>query len=73
MVSVTPKVLAYETPAELTFWCMHCREWHRHGHGAGHRLAHCRDAASPYRETGYDLVVVGPMTQQVRRSLGVKR
>ncbi len=70
---MTPKVLAYETPSGLTFWCIHCREWHRHGHGGGHRLAHCRDAASSVRAAGYELVVVGPMTQQVRRSLGVRR
>jgi hypothetical protein len=69
----TPKVLAYETPSGLTFWCIHCREWHRHGQGGGHRAAHCRISTSPYLATGYDLVVVGPMTQQVRRSLGVRR
>ncbi len=69
----TPKVLAYETPSGLTFWCIHCREWHRHGREGGHRLAHCRNVASPYLATGYDLVVVGPMTQQVKRSPGVAR
>ncbi len=69
---MAPKVLAYETPAGLTFWCVHCREWHRHGPGAGHRQAHCF-RPSPYRETGYDLVVVGPMTQQIKRSIGRRR
>ena len=66
---MTPKVLAYSTPSGVTFWCIHCRVWHRHGHGGGHRQAHCRGGASPYLATGYDLVVVGPMTTQIVRRL----
>ncbi len=66
---MTPKVPAYETRHGLAVWCIHCREWHRHGRGDGHRLAHCRSATSPYLSTGYDLVVVGPMTRHVKRRL----
>ena len=22
-------------------WCVHCGEWHYHGPGDGHRIAHC--------------------------------
>jgi hypothetical protein len=27
-------------------WCKHCREWHRHGDGEGHREALCNDSVS---------------------------
>ena len=30
-------------------WCRHCRAWHYHGPGDGHREAHCVDPVSPYR------------------------
>ena len=23
-------------------WCKHCRRWHAHGPGEGHRIAHCK-------------------------------
>ena len=39
-------------------WCKHCRDWHYHGPGDGHREAHCRDQSSPYRSNGYNLAVV---------------
>lgn len=36
-------------------WCKHCNNWHFHGPGDGHRLAHCTDPASPYLKQGYNL------------------
>jgi len=42
--------------AGLKVWCRHCRAWHLHGHGYGHREAHCRKAGSPYQGGGYILV-----------------
>ncbi|MCX5673838.1 MAG: hypothetical protein NTX87_02420 [Planctomycetota bacterium] len=46
----------------LRIWCRHCRRWHLHGMGYGHRVAHCADVdrrgrpvESPYRATGYRL------------------
>lgn len=36
-------VLAAFHASEATWevWCEHCRAWHRHGAGEGHRAAHC--------------------------------
>lgn len=37
----------------MMFWCPFCKKWHRHGIGAGHRVAHCTNPNSPYSGTGY--------------------
>jgi hypothetical protein len=39
----------------LRAWCGHCRRWHHHGDGYGHRTAHCTRPGSPYSSTGYVL------------------
>lgn len=39
----------------LRAWCPFCELYHHHGSGSGHRVAHCRDARSPYKRTGYVL------------------
>ena len=36
-------------------WCPFCRRLHVHSPEPGHRVAHCADDASPFRETGYVL------------------
>ena len=36
-----------------SFWCPFCRTWHRHGPGAGHKVAHCTEPDSPFKKTGY--------------------
>lgn len=38
----------------LRVWCKHCKQWHHHGVGEGHRLAHCFNE-TPYTKTGYIL------------------
>jgi hypothetical protein len=43
----------------LRAWCIHCRRWHYHGQGEGHRVAHCSKPDSPYERTGYILQHVG--------------
>ena len=43
----------------LAVWCIHCRRWHFHGVGDGHRVAHCDGADSPYQRTGYVLQETG--------------
>lgn len=49
-----PVLLAYPTgPDTCRAWCPPCATWHHHGHGPGHRVAHC--AAGPYRDGGYIL------------------
>jgi len=67
----------------LVFYCEHCRRWHTHGCGAGHRAAHClhpspgsytlrsslRRASllSPYLGTGYNLRNVGALSPENRK------
>ena len=40
-----------------SFECPHCRCRHTHGAMPGHRVAHCYDAASPFKATGYILTL----------------
>jgi len=55
-------------------WCNHCRDWHVHGPAPGHREAHCRGQESPYYRTGYNLKLVGKMSQtQARREAEARR
>ena len=42
-------------PDGLMFWCPFCEDWHRHGKGDGHRVAHCTVSNSPFNQTGYEL------------------
>jgi len=44
----------YNAEGMLRFWCMYCAEWHHHGIGEGHRVAHCV-GGTPYSKTGYIL------------------
>ena len=37
---------------QLTFYCPHCRDWHRHGIPAGYRVAHCSRRDSPLLARG---------------------
>ena len=48
-------------------WCAHCRDWHTHGAGGGHRILHCQVPDSPYRVCGYYIQEVGSFTAQVQR------
>ena len=55
-----PTLPAYaDTDGMLRVWCRYCVDWHYHGEGSGHRTAHCRNDASPYKENGYTLHPVG--------------
>jgi len=47
---------------QLVVWCIHCKCKHFHGFGGGggHRQAHCWWVKSPYKQTGYNLVVEVP-------------
>jgi hypothetical protein len=58
MTSTTnaPLVEAETTPrGGLRFWCGHCRGWHQHGAGYGHRVEHFWRPGSPYAGRGYIL------------------
>ena len=54
---------AYEVVLNgVTHWvvfCKFCKKWHWHGPAEGHREAHCKDSASDYWKTGYNLVYAG--------------
>ena len=39
----------------LSFYCPYCRHRHFHGLPEGHRVAHCSNPNSPFRERGYFL------------------
>lgn len=71
----TPRLKAWQhaNGSQLVVWCQHCGAYHFHGHGEGHRVAHCTVETSPYRETGYDLVNVGPMPAEVLRDIRRRR
>jgi hypothetical protein len=46
-----------------SFFCEHCREQHFHGQRNGYRMAHCTNADSRLRKSGYvlrDYVPEGP-------------
>jgi len=42
-------------PEGWKFYCKYCKDWHLHGRGLGHRVAHCSNPDSPYKKTGYIL------------------
>ena len=59
-VNGRPVVIVERTGAtSVVFPCPHCK--HRHVHGVhsvgGHVVAHCTDDSSPYRRTGYWLLL----------------
>ncbi|NJM92194.1 MAG: hypothetical protein HC861_05785, partial [Rhodospirillaceae bacterium] len=63
-------------PNQFVIWCDSCRGWHWHGGrpgpnswGAGHRVAHCHEKASPYRNAGYVLVDAGEPSPALRRAI----
>ena len=73
-IRTIPDLPAYHDPDGCQrIWCRHCADWHRHGVGEGHRVAHCLPDASPYRRGGYSLVPAGPFTEAVRRRHRIKR
>jgi len=49
-------------------WCEHCRRYHWHGLGDGHRWAHCsHPPETPFMETGYIIKVVGPVPPEIKK------
>lgn len=39
-------------------WCCWCRSIHSHAPEPGHRVEHCFEPESPYRDTGYYLELI---------------
>lgn len=58
---IMPVLLArlFEDEITLEAWCPYCACHHIHGaaggDGEGHRVAHCFEKRSPFKETGYIL------------------
>ena len=48
----------------IRFYCDHCKRFHYHGRGNGHRVAHCHDPKGPYAGTGYILREVKETSNQ---------
>jgi hypothetical protein len=67
-----PVLPAYKTPQRDTWkvWCDWCDRWHTHGAGEGHRCAHCACARSPFKDTGYNLVLVDEPAPRRRQARG---
>ena len=61
-----PVLSAYEVNNDgvihWVVWCKHCQKRHWHGAAEGHREAHCKDPASPYWRTGYNLAYAGKVS-----------
>ncbi|MED1205884.1 hypothetical protein [Heyndrickxia acidicola] len=58
-----PVLEAFERNSDgmLSAWCSYCVEFHHHGAGEGHRIAHCTNEKSPYKITGYELKKVSKL------------
>lgn len=54
-----------DDPTMYQVWCEHCRRWHLHGRGLGHRGAHCVRDDSPYLATGY-ILALPPQKEDAR-------
>ena len=50
-----PLMLCEEHKGSWRFYCPFCLRFHYHGHGEGHRLAHCHTVNSPFNKSGYFL------------------
>jgi hypothetical protein len=62
--SEDPTKVMRKFEAIISVWCPFCREQHLHGWDPGygsthaeHRTAHCSNAESPFKETGYYISV----------------
>lgn len=75
--AAAPELPAYRitagSQARLIVFCEACRDYHFHGNGDGHRVAHCHISSSPYRQTGYVLRESGPVTAAIRRDFRRRR
>lgn len=70
MDETIPVVPAYLRNGSYCVWCEYCFVWHMHGPADGHRVAHCRDPRSPYKQHGYILDFQGEMTAAIERDHG---
>ena len=60
-IDIPPVLDAYDRQdgCGLAIWCIYCKRYHFHGHGEGHRVAHCFKEDSPYQRSGYTLKPIG--------------
>jgi hypothetical protein len=66
-----PILLAYERNHEghLSVWCPYCICFHHHGTGEGHRVAHCSNPDSPYKNGGYVIKKPGAKEKQFLKEI----
>ena len=50
-----PIIYCKDNGIHYYFYCRYCQTIHKHGTGEGHRMSHCYEGSSPYREMGYIL------------------
>lgn len=68
-----PTLPAFDTGYQFVVWCDHCRRWHFHSRGNGHRVAHCYVPNSPYDNPGYSLHCVGAAPPAVLKDVKLSR
>jgi len=57
MIAEIPTIVATRTKSGMEFYCPHCKCKHFHGLGGpGHYVAHCQPG-SPWKASGYNLIV----------------
>jgi hypothetical protein len=53
MTDPLPTIVCERVGDQLRFWCTYCKAFHYHGAEPGHRVAHCHNPGSPYKQGGY--------------------
>jgi hypothetical protein len=68
MYKEPPILEAIDTGENYAVWCKYCNRWHYHSRIDGHRVAHCFNLSSPYKETGYE-VCLTPLKEMTVKQL----
>lgn len=63
-----PIVLVKKIKNEFVFYCSYCGIEHRHCAEEGFRVAHCINKNSPYKKSGYCLVLEDQTKETVERA-----
>lgn len=72
---VTGFIEDHDQGRSLRVWCSWCCRWHEHGYTGTQvgdttdRAAHCYAPDSPYKETGYNILVSGTPFPSVAKTM----
>jgi len=58
-----------DIPYGMEFYCEHCKKYHKHGEGDGHRVAHCVNQNSPFFNTGYVVILERDYSFETRKAI----